>query len=298
MATSIRLFEQAAHADIYSKFRLIYPVDVLERINKFMDTHSQPMPIHVAPLGDSTTSQSQPPVRRARVAADVGCGSGQSTFYLCDRFDSCVGVDISKSQIENALKKKADLEKGGNRMNVEFKVARGEKLPFADASIDLLTIAQAWHWVDPVQFNREVARVLKPEGCFAVYGYDMLGNMSSEECKRLVWQFYSSLKGLGYWHENRGIVENHYKDFVSPFTVTERQDFEMTFSMTLPHAIGYIQSWSAYQTLCEKDADAGKAMIEELKTKMTEALKFETRDLSLPCLDWTFSAFLIMSSKE
>ena len=39
------------------------------------------------------------------VAVDVGCGSGQSTQILSPYFDSVFGLDISKSQIDEAIKK-------------------------------------------------------------------------------------------------------------------------------------------------------------------------------------------------
>ena len=31
----------------------------------------------------------------------------------------------------------------------------------------------AWHWLDAERFNKEVKRVLKPNGCIAIYGYNI-----------------------------------------------------------------------------------------------------------------------------
>ncbi len=48
--------------------------------------------------------------------------------------------------------------------SVPVVVARAEALPFADASFDLVTGAQMWHWVDVPPAAAEVARVLRPGG--------------------------------------------------------------------------------------------------------------------------------------
>jgi SAM-dependent methyltransferase len=42
--------------------------------------------------------------------------------------------------------------------------ATAEALPFADASLDAITVAQAWHWFDHDAATAEAARVLRPGG--------------------------------------------------------------------------------------------------------------------------------------
>jgi ubiquinone/menaquinone biosynthesis C-methylase UbiE len=39
-----------------------------------------------------------------------------------------------------------------------------EEIPLPDQSIDVITVAQAWHWVDVERATAEAARVLKPGG--------------------------------------------------------------------------------------------------------------------------------------
>lgn len=97
------------------------------------------------------------------LAVDVGCGSGQSSVPLCRSFEHVIGYDISECQIEHAPK---DIE------NLTFRVGPGEDLSFLkNGSTDLITSAQALHWLDRDKFYSEVRRVLKPGGVFAAYGY-------------------------------------------------------------------------------------------------------------------------------
>src|SRR5699024_2921712 len=41
-------------------------------------------------------------------------------------------------------------------------IADGARLPFPDASLDLVTFAQSWHWLDPERRCADVHRVLRP----------------------------------------------------------------------------------------------------------------------------------------
>ena len=79
--TTISKYENPEHAACYAKFRPVYPKTVADMITSFMKTN-----------GSSGF----------KVAVDVACGSGQSTFLLCDYFEEVVGFDISEAQITQA----------------------------------------------------------------------------------------------------------------------------------------------------------------------------------------------------
>jgi SAM-dependent methyltransferase len=44
----------------------------------------------------------------------------------------------------------------------------GESIPLPEASVDVVTIAQAWHWMDVPRAAVEIARVLRPGGTVAL----------------------------------------------------------------------------------------------------------------------------------
>src|SRR4051812_36066966 len=51
---------------------------------------------------------------------------------------------------------------------VPIVAATAEALPFATASLDAVTVAQAWHWFDAERAAAECARVIKPGGALGL----------------------------------------------------------------------------------------------------------------------------------
>ena len=98
-----------------------------------------------------------------------GCGSGQGTFQLLEHFKQCLGIDISRAQVKEAQEKASSMEV---KENVMFLVGDAAELPVESGTVDLVTAAAAWHWFpDKNKFYSECKRVLKQNGCLAVYSY-------------------------------------------------------------------------------------------------------------------------------
>jgi ubiquinone/menaquinone biosynthesis C-methylase UbiE len=105
------------------------------------------------------------------VALDVGCGPGQIPIMMAEHWPGLriTGMDAAPAMIEQARK-----AAGAARVAMSFQVLRlgphGEaRLPFDDASFDLVTSNSVLHHVaDPVAFFDEIARVAKPEGAVLV----------------------------------------------------------------------------------------------------------------------------------
>jgi ubiquinone/menaquinone biosynthesis C-methylase UbiE len=82
---------------------------------------------------------------------DVGTGTGVAALALAELFPAAevTGVDLAPAMVEEARRK------GGR---VDFRVADGSRLPFADASFDLVVLMNA------IPFFDELARVTAPGG--------------------------------------------------------------------------------------------------------------------------------------
>lgn len=103
--------------------------------------------------------QAEELTKRTRVL-DVGCGTGLSAAYLARRY----GCDVTALDRHDLM-----LEKAAKRMRreqVPVRLVKGdaERLPFGDASFDLVLSESVTIFTDLDKTLREYARVLKPGG--------------------------------------------------------------------------------------------------------------------------------------
>jgi SAM-dependent methyltransferase len=90
-----------------------------------------------------------------RHVVDVGAGTGKLTRALVAEGRDVVAVDPSAEML-TVLRATVP--------SVETLIGTGERMPLPDESVDAVTFAQAWHWVEPPAASAEVGRVLKPGG--------------------------------------------------------------------------------------------------------------------------------------
>jgi ubiquinone/menaquinone biosynthesis C-methylase UbiE len=98
-------------------------------------------------------------------ALDLGCGTGLSTAALQGFARLVVGVDVSSQMLAARTDHSA-----------MYVLAQAERLPFADAVFELVTIASAIHWFGPEAIH-ELGRVLGPSGWLVVYDVWFRGEM-------------------------------------------------------------------------------------------------------------------------
>lgn len=86
---------------------------------------------------------------------DVGAGAGPLVVRAMARGVRAVGIDSSPAMTGVA----------NERAPGRFLLAQAERLPFPDASFDVVTTSLSLHhWEDPARGFAEVARVLRPGG--------------------------------------------------------------------------------------------------------------------------------------
>lgn len=96
---------------------------------------------------------------RPERAMDLGAGGGHVAYRLAPHVRSVVAVDLSAAMLD-AVK---DTARQRGLSNIATEVARAERLPFEDASFDLLACRySAHHWRDWEAGLREARRVLTP----------------------------------------------------------------------------------------------------------------------------------------
>jgi SAM-dependent methyltransferase len=92
------------------------------------------------------------------IVADVGCGTGLLAKLFVDFGCRVIGVEPN-----------ADMRRAGDQFLSAYDKftsvdARAERTGLADASVDLVTAGQAFHWFDAVAARREFFRILRPPG--------------------------------------------------------------------------------------------------------------------------------------
>lgn len=169
----------------------------------------------------------------ARDAAwDAGTGSGQAAAGLARYFRHVTATDASGAQIESATP----------QANVSYRVGPADVSGLDDASLDLVTTAQAVHWFDRTRFWAEARRVLRPRGVIAIWCYGLFE--ISVRIDAIVLRFYSEVVGP-YWRPERRHVEARYQTIDFPFAEFAAPDFAIEQQLTLEDVAGYIRTWSA-----------------------------------------------------
>lgn len=191
-------FGRVGQADAYAMYRPRYSTKVYDYILERLRGAS--------PDGASP---------RKELALDVCCGSGQVTVPLAAWFDSVLGVDQSLEQLRNA--KAADL--GASAGRIEYVAVSAYELHkvAAPGSVDLITIAQAAHWLDLDKFFAASAEVLRPGGVLAVMGYAR-AELDDPKAQQAFDHFYFNVLGADrkpgepgcLWEVDRSLVDTGF----------------------------------------------------------------------------------------
>ena len=165
-------------------------------------------------------------------AWDCATGNGQAAKALAGYFSHVDASDISSRQIEHAVQ----------AQNLTYSVQPADKTGYPENCFDLVTVAQALHWLPFDSFFEEVKRVAKPGAYLAAWMYDLPD--ITRDIDAIVKVFYSETLH-GCWDAERKHVDNHYRDIPWPFDEIVCPLFYMQSEMTADEFIGYVGTWSA-----------------------------------------------------
>lgn len=215
-------------SQLYARFRPDYPEDLFE----FIFSH----------------------LNNKEIAWDCGTGTGQVAKVLAGSFSEVYANDISQQQLDHA----PDLK------NVRYFNVPAEKTGFPSSHFDLITVAQAIHWLDFEKFYEEVKRTSVPGGLIAVIGYGMV--RVNDSLDPLIDEFYE-YTFAEYFTENRSYLDRHYATIPFPFDEIPSPEFEKRDKWYLGDLEGYLNSWSTVQKFKE---DKGFNPADELIEKVEE----------------------------
>ena len=175
---------------------------------------------------------------RTELAWDCATGNGQAALGLAEHFRRVIATDASAAQIASALE----------HDRVAYRVALAEASDLPSSVVDLVTVAQAAHWLDRDAFYREARRVLVPGGVIAIWCYSLLE--IDERVDALVRTFYEETVGP-FWLQDRRLVDVGYRTLDFPFDEFELPPLTIEQDLTLDQLAGYLRTWSATQRYAE-----------------------------------------------
>ncbi|QCB96978.1 class I SAM-dependent methyltransferase [Arthrobacter sp. PAMC25564] len=204
----------------------------------------------------------------AKDAADVGAGTGKFTALLVGRGLHTVAVDPSPdmlAQLHRTLPGVTAVEGSAENTGLE------------PEAFDLVTVAQAWHWCDPLLASTEIARILRPHG--------VLGLIWNQLDTSVPWVHrLSRIMHAGDVHKP------HFKPSVGPeFTGLESHLTRWEDALTTEDIIALAKSRSYYLRASEATRDK---VLANLGWYLHEHLAHAPGEvLRLPYLTQTWRAF-------
>jgi ubiquinone/menaquinone biosynthesis C-methylase UbiE len=175
---------------------------------------------------------------RPALAWDCATGTGQAAVALAARFSKVIATDASSAQLAHAVA----------HPRVEYATARAEDCGLADGIADLVTVAQALHWLDLERFYAEVRRVARPGAVIAAWTYSLAD--ADPAIDPMVAAFYAEM--APWWPPERSHVEEGYRSLPFPFEPLVAPSFEIREAWPLERLLGYFSTWSAVNR-CRKD---------------------------------------------
>ncbi len=177
------------------------------------------------------------------LAWEAGCGSGQLSLLLAERFERVLATDASAQQIAAA----------SAQARIEYRVAPAEASGLPARCADLVVAAQAAHWFELERFYAEVQRVAKPSALLALVSYGK--TRIATDLDPLVDEFHDRTL-LGYWPPERAHVVGGYAQLAFPFERLPVRALAIVREWGIDEMLAYVRTWSGVTALVK----AGKAI--------------------------------------
>ena len=115
-------------------------------------------------LGELLPHLAQTPV--PSLVVDIGCGPGLSTRFWANNAAQVVGIEPVPEMCQEAIRQTT-------APHIAYRAGTGEHTGLPTGCADIVTCAQALHWMEPQPTFAEVARITRPGGVFAAYDYEV-----------------------------------------------------------------------------------------------------------------------------
>lgn len=223
----------------YSKYREKYPQELFEFLNSISKKHE--------------------------FAVDLGCGTGQVTIPISKYFDRVLGVDVSSDMINEARNDSTGIN------NIEWQVNSSEAVQLESNSVDLITIAKAFHWMDKPKILTLAEQWLRQDGVFSLISSHSLWNGKEAweiAVKELIQSFLGESRKAGSTSSEFKEDEVRYEERLkNTFGNFETKLFTISRKLNFDSILGYL-----YSTSFSKKELYGN-QVSEFETKLKQVLE-------------------------
>lgn len=182
-------------------------------------------------------------------AWDCATGTGQAALGLVPYFQQVIASDASAQQVAQATA----------HPQIDYRVLTAEATDLGDRSVDLITVAQAYHWFDPERFFSEVRRVARAGAVIALWGYGL--SQVNPDVDAVMQQLYADWLGT-YWPPERWHVHHGYRTLPFPFPQMPFPEAMMTAEWSIEDLLAYLRTWSGVQRYQAAQGEDPVALLE------------------------------------
>lgn len=220
------------HAEDYSKHRPTYPDVLFQYISSLCVKHD--------------------------VAWDVATGNGQAALELSRYFRAVIASDSSEEQLKftfNQARNVSYFQASAECPSIELRAAIQKLKP--SGRVDVITVAQALHWFDFLEFYQVVHEFLEVEtGIFACWCYSF-PEFFNKDLNDIFHHIYEDILGK-HWAKERRYVEERYKTLPYfekyfkeiPVPKEKYENLKCDYQWSFDDCLNYMKTWSAYQSAC------------------------------------------------
>nr|WP_243186850.1 class I SAM-dependent methyltransferase [Clostridium muellerianum] len=162
---------------------------------------------------------------------EVGCGDG--SLWQKNFSDIPCNWNITLTDFSNGMLKDAKKNLGNNASRFKFKIADAQKLPFKDASFDVVIANNMlYHVADREKAFSEIKRVLKHNGLFYA---STVGKNHMKEMREIVAKFNSENITTKSWDLTESFqLENGFEQVSKWFKEVKLKRYEDSLIVTDP----------------------------------------------------------------
>ncbi|KKD00371.1 MULTISPECIES: class I SAM-dependent methyltransferase [Photobacterium] len=218
-----------------------------ERFSDRVDDYLKYRPGYPQALIDTLVSQTQ--LNRQSQIADIGAGTGILTKLLLEK-----GLQVNAIEPNDAMRQAADHQLIGYSGYTSF-AAPAERTGLADASVDLITAAQSFHWFCNPQTRAEFQRIARPDAHLAlIWNQRKRSSPIQQPYDDLLTQYGTDYTRVNHMNLTDGDLSHFFADGqMQKLHFTYRQYFDLDGLIGRVRSASYCppQGTAAYHALTE-----------------------------------------------